>query len=33
MPLLDQSEPQSAIARLLNSDQGTISRFSARAAA
>ena len=31
--LLDQGEPQSAVARLLNCDQSTISRLAARAAA
>jgi DNA-binding MarR family transcriptional regulator len=32
MNLLDAGEPQSAIARLLNVDQSTISRLAARAA-
>jgi DNA invertase Pin-like site-specific DNA recombinase len=30
LKLLDQGEPQSAVARLLNCDQSTISRLAAR---
>jgi hypothetical protein len=30
MKLLDQHEPQSAVARLLNVDQSTISRLASR---
>jgi hypothetical protein len=33
LKLLDQGEPQSAVARLLNCDQSTISRLAARSAA
>jgi DNA invertase Pin-like site-specific DNA recombinase len=33
LKLLDQGEPQSAVARLLNVDQSTISRLSSRVAA
>jgi DNA invertase Pin-like site-specific DNA recombinase len=33
LKLLDQGEPQSAVARLLNVDQSTISRLASRVAA
>jgi DNA invertase Pin-like site-specific DNA recombinase len=33
MRLLDRGEPQSAVARLLNVDQSTISRLATRSAA
>jgi hypothetical protein len=32
LKLLDQGEPQSAVARLLNCDQSTIGRLAARSA-